>query len=252
MNFERTLGAKGGVCYMKRWLVIGVILLTCVLVVAYETNASDRSIFMPEPLGGVKIVIDPGHGGVDGGASKGDVIESKITLAISEKVARQLKRRGAEVVMTRTKDGDAISEHAPDERFATLRDRKRADIYLREEIVKKEKPDIFITIHANAIPQEKWRGAQVFYHKDGHANGEILAKSIQQSIRTTLENTEREALSIKQVYLLKKIEVPSVLVETGFISNDEERDLLIDSGYQEKMATAITEGILEYVDTTLE
>lgn len=207
---------------------------------------------MPEPLGGIKIVLDPGHGGEDGGASNGDIIESKITLSISEKVARQLKRRGAEVIMTRTKEGDALAEHKPDATFSTLRERKRQDLYLREEIVKREEPDVFITIHANAIPEAKWRGAQVFYHKEGHAEGEVLAKSIQESIRDTLKNTEREALSIKQVYLLKKVEVPSVLVETGFLSNDEERALLTSEDYQEKMAKAIAEGIEDYLDTIVE
>lgn len=231
---------------MKRWLAIGVILLTCVMIVAYETNASDRSFFMPEPLGGMKIVIDPGHGGEDGGASKGDIVESHITLAIATKVAKQLKRRGAEVVMTRTKEGDVLAEHKPDADYPTLRQRKREDLYLREDIVKREKPDIFVTIHANAIPETKWRGAQVFYHKEGHAGGEALAKAIQQSIRDTLKNTEREALSIKQIYILKKAEVPSVLVETGFLSNDEERALLIDEDYQDKMAKAIVNGIEEY------
>lgn len=242
---------KGGV-FLKRWFVIGFILLTCVGIVAYETNASNRIFFMPEPLGGMKVVIDPGHGGEDGGASKGDVIESKITLAISQKVVRQLKRRGAEVVMTRTKEGDAIAEHKKDVSFPTLRQRKREDLYLREEIVKSEKPDVFITIHANAIPETKWRGAQVFYHKEGHVESEALAKAIQQSIRDTVKNTEREALSIKQVYLLKKVEVPAVLVETGFLSNDEERALLTDEKYQEKMAKAIVEGVEEYYNTITE
>lgn len=237
---------------MKRWIAIGVILLTCVLIVAYETNASNRSFFMPEPLAGVKVVIDPGHGGQDGGASKGEIIESKITLSIAQKVERQLKRRGAEVVMTRTKEGDAIDEHKPDATFSTLRERKREDLYLREEIVKSEKPDVFITIHANAIPETKWRGAQVFYHKDGNAEGEVLAKSIQQSIRDKMKNTDREALSIKHVYILKKSEVPSVLVETGFLSNDEERSLLVDEAYQEKMAKAIVAGVEEFIDTKVE
>lgn len=154
--------------------------------------------------------------------------------------------------MTRTKNGDVIDEHAPSEKYGTLRERKKQDIFLRKDIVEKEKPDVFITIHANAIPESKWRGAQVFYHKEGHADGEILAKSIQQSIRTNLKNTDREALSIKQIYLLKKVEVPAALVETGFISNDEERALLIDKNYQEKMADAIVEGIEEYLLAKIE
>lgn len=237
---------------MKRWIALGVIMLISILVVAYETNASDRNFFLPDPLEGIKIVIDAGHGGEDGGASKGDVIEKTVTLAISQQVEKQLKRKGATVIMTRTKDGDVIDEHAPSERKGTLRERKKQDIFLRKDIVEKEQPDLFITIHANAIPETKWRGAQVFYHKDGHADGEILAKSIQQSIRTNLKNTDREALSIKQIYLLKKVEVPAALVETGFISNDEERALLVDKGYQKKMASAIVEGIEEYLYTKIE
>ncbi|MFP3918433.1 N-acetylmuramoyl-L-alanine amidase CwlD [Lysinibacillus telephonicus] len=237
---------------MKRWIALGVILLCCLLVVFYETSASDRRFFLPEPLGGVKIVVDAGHGGIDGGASSGEVIEKDVTLAIAKKVERQLKRMGAEVVMTRTTDEDVLAEHAPSEEFATLRERKKQDIFLRANLVKSNEPDIFITIHANAIPEEKWRGAQVFYHKDGHANSELLAKSVQSSIKETLQNTDREALAIKQIYLLKKTEVPSVLVETGFLSNNEERKLLSDEDYQEKMANAIVEGIENYVNLEFE
>lgn len=237
---------------MKRWLALGVIMLMSIVVVAYETNASDRNFFLPDPLGGQKVVIDAGHGGQDGGASKGEVIEKDITLAIAQHVAKELKKKGATVVMTRTQDGDVIDEHAPSEKFGTMRERKKQDIFLRKDIVEKEKPDIFITIHANAIPETKWRGAQVFYHKEGHAESEILAKSIQESIRSNLKNTDREALSIKQIYLLKKVGVPAALVETGFISNDEERALLTDKKYQEKMGDAIVEGIEAYLLAKIE
>lgn len=231
---------------MRRWLALIMIMFCSMMVVVYETSASDRRFFLPEPLGGVKIVLDAGHGGMDGGASKGEIVEKEITLAITNKVARQLKRLGAEVVLTRSTDGDVLSEHAPNEQFLTNRERKKQDIFLRETLVEMHEPDLFITIHANAIPNSKWRGAQVFYHKDGHENGELLAKAIQLAIRDEVKNTDREALSIKQVYLLKKVEAPAVLVETGFISNDEERALLTDSGYQDKMAKAITRGVENY------
>ncbi len=243
---------KGGVIVLKRWLALIVILLVCLAVVVYETSASDRKFFLPEPLGGVKIVVDAGHGGVDGGASSQSVCEKDVTLAIAQKVESQLKRMGAEVVMTRNTDGDVLDEHAPSEEFPTLRERKKQDIFLREEIVKSNEPEIFITIHANAIPEAKWRGAQVFYHQDGHPNSELLAKSVQDSIKNSLQNTDREALAIKQIYLLKKAEVPAVLIETGFLSNDEERALLSDDSYQEKMATAIVDGIENYVNMEFE
>ena len=99
----------------------------------YGVNASDRVFFMPEELGGVKIVIDPGHGGMDGGASAGDVVERDITLSISHEVKKRLEKKGATVIMTRTKDGDALAEHAPDDKFGTIRERKMADLKLRED-----------------------------------------------------------------------------------------------------------------------
>ena len=222
------------------------------LVVVYETSASDRRFFLPEPLGGITIVLDAGHGGIDGGASNGEIVEKDITLAITQKLARQLKRLGAEVIITRTTDGDVISEHKPSETFASLRERKKQDIFLRQSIVASTQPDLFITVHANAIPDSKWRGAQVFYHKTGHEESQYLAKAVMESLKGELGNTNREALAIEQIYLLKKTDVPAILVETGFLSNPEERDLLVNKKYQDKIATAIAQGIEDYFDMTFE
>lgn len=237
---------------LRRWIALAFLMFCSMLVVVYETSASDRRFFLPEPLGGVKIVLDAGHGGIDGGASKGEIIEKDITLAITGKVARQLRRLGADVVMTRTTDGDVLSEHAPSEQFPTNRERKKQDIFLRETLVKNHEPDLFVTIHANAIPNSKWRGAQVFYHQEGHEGSSDLAKLVQQSIREEMENTDREALAIKNVYLLKKVEMPAILVETGFLSNDEERALLAKSNYQDKMARAIARGIENYLNVEID
>lgn len=222
-------------------------LLSCVGIVLYETNASERLYFLPEPLGGVKVVLDAGHGGQDGGASKGEVVEKEITLSIVQKVERELKRLGAEVVLTRTGDEDVIGERKPEAVFHSLRERKKEDIFLRQAIVDEEKPDIFITIHANAIENSKWRGAQVFYHKKGHEESSALAKSLQEALRVELQNTDREALGIEGIYLLKKSAVPTALVETGFLSNEEERQLLIDEKYQTKIAKAIADGIEQFI-----
>ena len=109
----------------------------------------------PNSLGGVKIVIDPGHGGLDGGASLGNVIERDITLNIAHELKKRLEKKGAMVVMTREKDGDAIAEHAPGEKFGTIRQRKFADLKLRESIAVEEDPDMFLSVHVNAIPEAK-------------------------------------------------------------------------------------------------
>lgn len=237
---------------LKRWIVIGLLLLVSVTVVVYETQASDRAFFLPAPLGGMKIVVDPGHGGMDGGASVGKVVESDITLALGKELEKELKKLGAEVVMTRSHADDAVAEHNPKANFPTIRARKLADLKLREEMIVNSDADLFISVHVNSIPDARWRGAQVFYHRDGHEGGAAIAKAIQGAIRENIGNTDREALAIKQVYLLKKATVPAVLVETGFLSNPEELKLLTSKDYQEQMAEAIADGIEEYVDSQMQ
>ena len=237
---------------LKRWIAIGLLLLVSVTVVVYETQASDRPFFLPAPLGGMKIVVDPGHGGMDGGAPIAATVEKDITLALGKELEKELKRLGAEVVMTRSQEEDAVAEHNPKATFPTIRARKRADLQLREEMIANTDADLFISVHVNSIPDSRWRGAQVFYHKDGHAGGAAVAKAIQGAIREQIGNTEREALAIKQVYLLKKATVPAVLVETGFLSNPEELKLLTSKEYQKQMAEAIADGIEKYVDSQMQ
>ncbi len=243
--------SEKGAINLKKWLIILVLFLISLLAVVYGTKASDVGFFLPEPLSGVKIVIDPGHGGIDGGASSGETIERDITLSMSLKLEKKLKSQGATVIMTRSKEGDSIAEHRPDEDFPTTRARKVADLLLREEIMNNSEADLIISMHVNAVPEERWRGAQVFYHADGHEGGQLLAKSIQGSIRKNIGNTEREALSIKQVYILKKANAPAVLVETGFLSNNEERELLKSEKYQKQMVEAISKGIAQYVEENI-
>lgn len=231
---------------MKKWLIVSMLLLFSLGGVWYGVQASDRGFFMPAQLAGVKIMIDPGHGGEDGGASAESVIEKDINLNISHEVRKLLEKKGASVWMTREKEGDAIAEHAPADQFHSNRSRKFADLKLRESMAIEQDPNLFISIHVNAIPQERWRGAQVFYHPDGHPAGKQLATSIQEEMRAQLKNTDREAMKITGVYLLKKVPVPAVLVETGFLSNPEERKLLANKSYQKKVAAAIVDGIIKY------
>lgn len=231
---------------LKKWILAFILMVASLGFVMYQTNASEQKFFLPERLAGMKIVVDPGHGGEDGGASNGDVIERDITLSISKQLVKLLEKEGATVVMTRTQAGDAIDEVEKNPQYQSLRERKLADLKLREQIVVDEQPDVFVSVHVNAIPDAKWRGAQVFYHKEGHEDGARLAKSIQSSFRENLKNTDREAMGIHGVYLLKKSPVPSVLVETGFISNEEEKKLLVDPDYQRKVAATIMEGILKF------
>lgn len=194
------------------------------------------------PLSGKVIVLDPGHGGPDGGAvGKDQTVEKDIALDVSKKLQRYLQQAGALVYMTRETDRDLAAEDTQG-----LSRRKSEDIRNRLQFIESKDADFFLSIHLNALPSERWRGAQTFYYPSLAENAH-LARMIQAEIRRNLENTDREALQINGVYLLKHAEIPGALVEIGFLSNVEERELLKQSEYQEKMAASIYHGVLRYV-----
>ncbi|API92459.1 N-acetylmuramoyl-L-alanine amidase CwlD [Virgibacillus pantothenticus] len=233
---------------MKQWYKI-VLWLVGVFVLGYLiqlpiTNQLSFNVgsSFSLPLSGKTIVIDPGHGGPDGGAvGKDDTQEKDISLEVSKKVQKYLQQVGAIVYLTRETDKDLAS---PD--VKGLSKRKSEDIRNRLAFINKKEADFFITLHLNALPSSKWRGAQTFYNplKDENKH---LAEMIQAELIRNLENTNRAALAINNVYLLKHAEVPGALVEIGFLSNAEERELLKDSDYQQKVAASIYKGILRYI-----
>ncbi|SFA46458.1 N-acetylmuramoyl-L-alanine amidase [Anoxybacillus pushchinoensis] len=198
------------------------------------------------PLSGKVIILDPGHGGPDGGAIGGDVIEKEIALHVALKLRDYLQQQGALVQMTREGDYDLASKQT-----RGYSRRKIEDLQRRVQFVNESEANFFISIHLNAIPSPKWKGAQVFYYPSLKEN-ERLAKFIQQELRGNLENTDRLAKPIQTVYLLKKAKKPGVLVEVGFLSNEEERMLLSSPSYQEKLAASIYKGVLRYVSNELD
>ncbi|HLR63216.1 MAG TPA: N-acetylmuramoyl-L-alanine amidase CwlD [Lentibacillus sp.] len=193
------------------------------------------------PLSGKTIVIDPGHGGVDGGAvGKDETFEKDIALEVAKKTRDFLQQSGALVYLTREEDKDLASENTNG-----LSRRKAEDIRERLEFIHNKKADFFITLHLNALSSEKWHGAQTFYHPK-EEKSKHLAEMIQTEIIRNLENTTRKPLALNNVYLLKHAEVPGALVEIGFLSNAHERNHLKQDSYQRKMAGSIYEGILRY------
>ena len=223
-----------------------IILLFCLLIGLYfftepiEDTVGSLDPFNP-PLTNKTIVLDPGHGGVDGGAVGADqTLEKEITLIISQKLRDYLQQAGAEVFLTREADYDLADDSAK-----SISQRKVIDIKRRVDFIEEQDPDLFITIHLNALPSTKWRGAQTFYHPN-QPESKILAESIQSEIKVNLTNTTREALAINSVYVLKHANRPAALVEAGFLSNPDERELLKQSPYQDQMAASIYFGILSY------
>ena len=218
--------------------IVGFILLMILFQYQFADNSSWKSWNLP--LSGRIIVLDPGHGGPDGGAVGGSILEKEVALRTALKLRDYLQQQGAFVLLTREDDRDLASG---DTRGYSRR--KAEDLRKRVEFINESEADLFISIHLNAIPSPRWRGAQTFYHGSLEEN-ERVAKFIQAELRRNLENTNRSAKAINGIYLLKHSEKPGALVEIGFLSNPEEQRLLATSDYQTKLAASIYKGILRY------
>ncbi|WCK54796.1 N-acetylmuramoyl-L-alanine amidase CwlD [Aneurinibacillus sp. Ricciae_BoGa-3] len=193
------------------------------------------------PLSGKIIVLDAGHGGPDGGAvSKQGLVEKKVTLPIALYTRDFLQQAGALVIMTREEDNDLASPGTKG-----LSRRKTEDLLKRARLVKESHADLLVSVHLNAIPSPKWSGAQTFYNPAIEESGRC-AQLIQNEIRRVMNNTDREAKKKNDIYILRTAQVPAVLVEVGFLSNETEAGLLADTKYQKQMANAIYQGILRF------
>ncbi|MFC4765915.1 N-acetylmuramoyl-L-alanine amidase CwlD [Effusibacillus consociatus] len=192
------------------------------------------------PLSGYTIVLDPGHGGPDGGAVGVDgTVEKTVTLPVSKYLRDYLQQAGAYVIMTREDDRDLAN---PETKGYSRR--KAQDLKARLLLVKEHKADLFFSIHLNSNPGGG-RGAQVFYDSELEES-ERLAKAIQGQFQKQLDS-KRDVEPQEDLYLLRNSHVPAVLAEVGFLSNSQELALLKQKSYQKKIAYSIYEGILEYI-----
>ena len=189
----------------------------------------------------VTVVIDPGHGGEDGGAvSPGGVQESHINLALSKRLRDLLCFAGIPTVMTREEDVTIC-----DEGLGTIRARKTSDIRNRVAIVNGTENAVLLSIHQNSLPSSTvTHGAQVFWNQQEGAKE--LAEAIQTSLNGAINvGNEKHTKQIPPtVYLMKHVTVPAVLVECGFLTNQEESRRLQDETHQRTLAISIAAGYL--------
>lgn len=188
---------------------------------------------------GCLVVIDPGHGGEDGGAvSVTDVQEKDINLEISLRVRELLHLCGIQTVMTR-EDDSAIY----DEGCSSIVQKKASDLKNRAKMVNDLPGAILLSIHQNQFPEEKYSGAQVFYN--AAPESETLAKQIQEALRCGLDAANQRQCKLSSgVYLMEHIHNPGILVECGFLSNRKEEALLRTEEYQKKLSCAVCAGLL--------
>ena len=181
------------------------------------------------------IVLDPGHGGLDNGASVAGVDEDTLNLKISFALKEELESRGATVYMTRTDDQDMTKRN--------YNYSKQDDMYLRALQVDAYQPDLFLSIHLNSSTSSAW-GSQVFYYKKSE-DGKRLANCIHDQMKT-LTGT-RKNVSSSSFYILRATQSLGVLIECGFLSNPEELRSLQDNNYQKKAVQCILDGIESYL-----
>ena len=167
--------------------------------------------------------------------------EAESNLKIALKVQNLLEQSGATVILTRS-DENAIY----DIDSKTLRQKKISDIHNRVRIGNESSADIFVSIHLNKIPQEQYWGWQTFYNAES-AEGQKLATSIQNNLNESIQKDNKRVPSkIDNVYIIKHVEIPTTIVECGFLSNEEEEQLLLTDEYQNKLAWGIYTGIMDY------
>ena len=226
----------------KKQILMSLLLCTALgfLWGAFRGLPLSKPVFFPEKGEAYTVILDPGHGGEDGGAvSPNGVRESPLNLEISLKIREFLRLFGQPVVMTREEDCSL------DGGEATMRQRKTADLKQRVRMVNEREAPILLSIHQNSLPSSPvTHGAQVFWNRAEGA--EALAEAVQEDLNLCINpgNEKRTKPIPDSVYLMKAISAPGVLVECGFLSNQEETKRLQDPHYQQKLAISITAGFL--------
>ena len=220
---------------MRKKIELAVLLLFLAVLVLLSKNlqklVSSGNVTAKNKI----IVLDSGHGGDDPGKiGVNQAKEKDVNLEIARKI-----KKGWEVVMTREKDEMLGDPQAGNEKIH--------DMKARVEIINKTMPQAAVSIHQNSYQDEQIRGAQVFYYSHSE-EGKRMAEQMQKALLTVDETNTRQAKANDTYYLLKRTEVPTIIVECGFLSNPEEAAKLTDTKYQKKMADAITKGIIACVE----
>ncbi len=194
----------------------------------------------------IQFVIDPGHGGEDGGANVGDILEKDLNLAVSECLTDVCTLFGYSSQMTRTED-TLLYDY-----FNDLSDytghKKTYDLKNRLRIAEESGAELFVGIHMNKFPQSKYRGLQVYFSPNDPGS-EIAARLVQSYAKKYIapDNAREIKGSGDSIYILKRIEQPAILVECGFISNPEECTALQTPEYRARLAAVIFSSCAEYL-----
>jgi len=224
------------------------IIIACVLLITFLTFVLCFGAIKINPVGRayankIKIVLDAGHGGIDGGVCgvRTGIKESELNLKVVKKLEKHLTDAGMVVYLTRKSEEGLYG--------VANSSLKRKDMEKRRDIIKSVKPTLVISIHMNQYTLSTRRGAQAFYNKDNQ-NSKLLADCVQQAFNDMTEAVKKTQALAGDYYIVKCTEYPSVIAECGFLSNPEDEALLITDKYQESLAYNIFKGISLYLAQT--
>lgn len=194
------------------------------------------------PLSDITVIIDPGHGGFDAGASANGVIEKNINLDVSKILQQYIESAGGTAILTRTEDASTAVPES--ERKISM---KMSDLSERKKAIEDFDADVFVSIHMNKFEQQQYSGAQVFYDS-GSEESKKLAEMLQQALKDVVDKDNKRSAKASKggIYVLRGNNIPSALVECGFLSNKGEAEKLGDEEYQRKLAWGIYTGIVRY------
>lgn len=238
MRDRRTLGA------------VALLIAVLTALAGVEPPALPAAVLREEAamvLAGKAVVLDPGHGGPDGGAvGRSGSVEKAITLDVALRLRDLLNQTGAKAVLTREADRD-LADAA---KAQSLRQRKRQDLAARVALGNESGADVFLSIHANSFPTlPSMHGAQTFYLASGSSENRRLATALQDELVRLTANTDREPNHRIDQYLLENLKIPAVTVEIGFLSNAREEQMLLTPEYRQQVAWSLFAGLVRYFQT---
>ncbi len=219
--------------YAYCWMLCACLICAAVLRHSVQQVSSSQQIGAT-----TRIVIDPGHGGVDGGTtSVTGVLEKELNLQIALRLDHLLRLMGQTTVMSRTTDTSLSTVEG------TIREQKRSDLRNRVELANQRPNTILVSIHQNSYPDAQYTGPQIFSTAD-HA-AQALAQQLQQTMNHTLGTSRSPKLS-SGVYLMNHITCPGLLVECGFLSNAQEEAQLRDPSHQKTLCCLMAAVLAQY------
>ncbi|MTI68711.1 MAG: N-acetylmuramoyl-L-alanine amidase [Firmicutes bacterium] len=226
----------------RKYIKLFIFIIVMILILLISKNLLVISTIKEMEI--KRVVLDPGHGGIDGGTSDNyGLLEKNINLDFSLKLKKYILKSNNEVLMTRKKDVSL------EDKCNINASRYIRDLTARKNIINRKNNDIFISIHTNSNPKNPHaKGVLIFYYKKS-SKGKKLAEYISKSINNLVFNemsSHKVYVIPADYFILRETTKPGVLIEIGYITNYQDKKLLQNDDYKNSLAQAISYGIYNY------